>query len=142
MKNLRKAANDIHIFPPGQLPPNNFPNKILQDNYSPEFLPGQLVPTKFPPGKFPPELLLSVHFFLINSPCATTPGQLPLMKFILGQVAMDFRPRQLPLSNLWIVFKTSTVYTSNNFEKELKKIQRGALHATSLKYFILLKSYL
>ena len=64
------------------------------------------------------------------------------MKFILGQVAMDFRPRQLPLSNLWIVFKTSTVYTSNNFEKELKKIQRGALHATSLKYFILLKSYL
>ena len=113
----------VSIYSPlDNFPRTISPNKILQDNYPQEFLPGQLLPTKFPPMNLPPLSFCSPYIFSwLIPPCTTTPGQLPLMKFILGQVAMDVCPRQLPLSNLWIAFKTSTVYTSNKIRKKLSE---------------------
>ena len=100
---------------PRQLPPSNYssrqltldfclldkyPRKILPWTTNPRtivpyeippmtIIPQTIVPREMPPRELPPELLLTQQFCLKNSPLATSPGQLPPMKFLRGQALKD-----------------------------------------------------
>ena len=72
--------------------PDNYPWKV-----PPGHLPhGQLLPVKFSPGQVPLGLLHTRHFpkIIPLPPWTTTPEQFSPLKFLLGQVSLDFCPWQ------------------------------------------------
>ena len=82
-------------FRPGQLPPGHLRPGQLPQKSPPGQLPhGQLLSVKFSPVQLPLGLLHTRHFPKIIPPWTTTPEQFSPLKFLLGQVSLDFFPWQ------------------------------------------------
>lgn len=82
-------------FRPGQLPPGHLRPGQLPQKSPPGQLPhGQLLSVKFSPVQLSLGLLHTRHFPKIIPPWTTTPEQFSPLKFLLGQVSLDFCPWQ------------------------------------------------